>query len=140
MSSRNTSLVRAFLKGVDKPVSAYDILDALRCEGIRAPLQIYRALAKLIETGEAHRIESLNAFVACRKHDCSGREVSVFMLCKDCEKVTEMADIGVSNALDSLCSTAKFDCTKRVIEITGACGQCIPVGPGDDSSRQRRAA
>ena len=49
--SRNESLVYDFLDGADKPASAYEILDALRGDGLRAPQQVYRALSKLIETG-----------------------------------------------------------------------------------------
>jgi len=60
--SRNETLVYGFLETTDKPASAYEILDGLRGDGLRAPQQVYRALSKLIETGAVHRIESLNAF------------------------------------------------------------------------------
>jgi Fur family transcriptional regulator, zinc uptake regulator len=63
--TRNQDLVLKTLNAADTPLSAYDILDRLRGDGLRAPLQIYRALDKLIEHGLAHRLESLNAFVCC---------------------------------------------------------------------------
>ena len=62
--SRNELLAYDFLEDTGKPASAFEILDALRDEGLRAPLQVYRALSKLIDSGSVHRIESLNAFVA----------------------------------------------------------------------------
>ncbi len=63
--TRNQSLVFNALDGASGPLSAYDILDKLRADGFRAPLQVYRALDKLVEYGMVHRLESLNAFVAC---------------------------------------------------------------------------
>src|SRR3954469_5779227 len=52
-----------------KPLSAYDILDRARSDALKAPVQVYRALEKLSGRGLVHRIEALNAFVACS--DCS---------------------------------------------------------------------
>ena len=124
MNSRNEKLVYAYLKDEVAPVSAYDILDGLRDEGIRAPLQVYRALTRLIEDGAAHRIESQNAFVACKQHECTENVASIFMLCKNCKKVTEIADNAISAAIDTLCLENNFKCEKRVIEISGACTAC----------------
>lgn len=121
--SRNESLVYDFLDGADKPASAYEILDALRGDGLRAPQQVYRALSKLIETGEVHRIESLNAFVTCKHHGC-GSEVSIFMLCERCDEVSEVVDTSIAAALDALCTARQFNGNRRMIEITGICTSC----------------
>ena len=122
--SRNENLVLNYLNAAGKPASAYDILDALRSEGLRAPLQIYRALSKLIESGSVHRIESLNAFVVCKHHECSGREVSIFMLCERCDEVTEAVDSATAKALAELCHSRGFSGTSQMIEITGVCQAC----------------
>lgn len=63
--TKNQALVMGALTHSDGPLSAYTILDKLRDQGFRAPLQVYRALDKLLEYGLVHRLESLNAFVAC---------------------------------------------------------------------------
>src|SRR5690606_24509193 len=47
--TRNQELVLGTLAHAEAPLSAYDILDRLRSEGLRAPLQVYRALDKLTE-------------------------------------------------------------------------------------------
>ena len=122
--SRNETLVFEFLEAAGKPASAYDILDGLRGEGLRAPLQVYRALSKLIESGTVHRIESLNAFVACKHQGCGGREVSIFMLCERCDSVTEAVDTDTATALASLCTARSFSGTRQMIEITGVCAAC----------------
>ncbi len=57
--TRNQSLVLDTLSQSGGPLSAYTILDQLRDHGFRAPLQVYRALDKLVEFGMVHRLESL---------------------------------------------------------------------------------
>ena len=52
--------------------------------GLRAPLQVYRALDKLVETGLVHRLESLNAFVACAHKHCHDDCASAFAICEKC--------------------------------------------------------
>ena len=46
--TRNQSLVLGALTNAGGPLSAYTILDRLRDDGFRAPLQVYRALEKLL--------------------------------------------------------------------------------------------
>ncbi|HSO47903.1 MAG TPA: transcriptional repressor, partial [Rhizobiaceae bacterium] len=55
--TKNQSLVMGALARSDGPLSAYTILDQLRDNGFRAPLQVYRALEKLVEFGLVHRLE-----------------------------------------------------------------------------------
>ena len=53
--TKNQSLVMSALMESNAPMSAYTILDKLRDEGFRAPLQAYRALDNLVEFGLVHR-------------------------------------------------------------------------------------
>ena len=49
-----------------RALGAYEILDRLRAEGLGSqPPVAYRALDFLMKAGFVHRIETLNAFVAC---------------------------------------------------------------------------
>jgi len=122
--TRNETLVYTLLCQADRPLSAYNILDALRDKGIRAPLQVYRALGKLVERGAVHRIESVNGFVACQLHDCGGSEVSIFMLCTQCERANEFTDASIDKTLQALGDDRKFQAAHKVIEITGLCADC----------------
>lgn len=122
--SKNEKLVFDFLEETGKPVRAYDILDALRDDGLRAPLQVYRALGKLIESGDVHKIESLNAFVACKHSACASSEISIFMLCERCDVVTETVDAATAESLAALCKTRGFSGNRQMIEITGTCQSC----------------
>ncbi|HHY51098.1 MAG TPA: transcriptional repressor [Alphaproteobacteria bacterium] len=125
--TRNQSLVLGVLRQASAPRSAYDILDGLRGEGLRAPLQVYRALDKLIEMGLVHRLESLNAFVACADpHDHEGHAhgVIAFAICEDCGAVTEFHDDMIEGRLAAWQKSEHFKPEKTTIEIRGHCRAC----------------
>lgn len=125
--TKNQRRVLATLSAADTPLSAYTILDRLRPEGFRAPLQVYRALEKLIAAGLVHRIESLNAFVACSAPACADHATVVFMLCEGCGGVDEFADDPIGQRLTDLCRTRHFRAEKRMVEVRGRCGDCLDV-------------
>ena len=79
--SQNQRLVMDVLDREMGAMSAYMILDELRENGFRAPLQVYRALEKLISMGRVHRLESLNAFIACAHLSCEKIGVTAFLIC-----------------------------------------------------------
>ena len=133
--TRNQLLVRKTLRAAKQPVSAYDILDRLRAEGIKAPLQIYRALEVLMEKGEAHRLESLNAFVACAGPDChpssnekEGQDpvadIVGFAICERCGKTDEFRDPRLCRRLEACARKRGFVTDHSVIEISGLCETC----------------
>lgn len=90
--TRNQTLVFDVLSKAEGPLSAYTILDQLRDDGFRAPLQVYRALEKLLDYGMVHRLESLNAFVACAHPQCHEHGLIAFAICEQCGQVTEFSD------------------------------------------------
>ncbi len=122
--TKNQSLVMGQLSKADGPLSAYTILDQLREHGFRAPLQVYRALDKLVEFGLVHRLESLNAFVACRQPDCETHQFTAFMICEACGQVDEISDDKLTQRLNVLARDAEFALRKTTIELRGACGTC----------------
>ena len=120
----NETLVYDLLRQADTPLSAYSILDALRDQGVRAPLQVYRALNKLIERGAVHRIESINGFVACSLTNCGARAVSIFMLCTKCERAAEFTDPAIDQKINALADDRLFAAEHKVIEMAGLCASC----------------
>lgn len=122
--TRNQSLVMDTLDHAAGPMSAYTILDALRPDGLRAPLQVYRALDKLLERGMVHRLESLNAFVACRHTQCHASGIVSFTICETCDKVLEFSDDGLNERLKSWSRAEGFHPVRSIIEIRGTCAQC----------------
>jgi len=123
--TRNQELVLGTLNGSAAPLSAYDILDRLRGEGLRAPLQIYRALDKLVERGLAHRLESLNAFVACADAHCHRKGLIAFAICETCGKVDEFADAVIEARLGGWAAAEGFKVGRTTMEIRGTCAACL---------------
>ncbi|RUT30288.1 transcriptional repressor [Arsenicitalea aurantiaca] len=124
--TRNQALVLQALTHAEAPVSAYGLLDLLRAEGLRAPLQVYRALEKLTELGLVHRLESLNAFVACahgHSHDADAGPVA-FAICEDCGRVDEFSDPVVEARLGDWAEKKGFVARRTTIELRGRCGAC----------------
>lgn len=122
--TRNQSLVLGALRRATGPLSAYTILDQLRDEGLRAPLQVYRALDKLVASGSVHRLESLNAFIACSHPGCDRSQTIAFAICERCANVTEFADERLAGDLEALAARDGFALRKTVIELRGTCSDC----------------
>ena len=115
--------VLRYLQQQDRPVSAYDILEGLRSDGVTASTTVYRALEKLLDAGRIHRIESLNAWtVCCGEHD---EKIPVFAICDDCGIVTEHIDTDFKNSVVRLSKTTGFEPNHSVLEIHGRCSDCI---------------
>jgi Fur family zinc uptake transcriptional regulator len=114
--------VLRYLMQQDRPLSAYDILEGLRPDGVTASTTIYRALEKLLESGRVHRIESLNAWtVCCGTHDDN---IPVFAICDDCGIVTEHIDVEFTNSIAGLSKRTGFAPNHSVLEIHGRCSEC----------------
>lgn len=126
--TKNQSVVRDALMDAGRAMTAYDILDAVRAEGIRAPVQVYRALERLLETGLVHRIESMNAFVACAHdhgHDGGAHgDVVAFSICKDCGDVSELSASAIAPSVEALAKPAKFATESAIVELRGHCSAC----------------
>jgi len=122
--TRNQSLVLDVLEGSDAPLSAYSILDQLRGEGLKAPLQVYRALDKLLDLGLAHRLESLNAFIACAEPQCHRTGLIAFAICESCSQVSEFSDEVVRERLAAWADREGFVPSRTTMEIRGTCQTC----------------
>lgn len=136
--TRNQKLVFEALAGTDGPLSAYGILDRLRDQGFRAPLQVYRALDKLLGFGLVHRLESLNAFVACAHPHCGDSGRSAFAICETCGRVEEFSDDLIDTRLDGWAEAKGFAVAKTTIEVRGLCAACRP-GDGAETASRRPA-
>ena len=68
--SKNQKIIFDLIDKSSEPLKAYSILFNVQKKGINAPLQVYRALDKLVEIGKIHKIESRNAFIACQNSSC----------------------------------------------------------------------
>lgn len=104
------------------PSKAYDLLEKLDGEGAAKPPTIYRALEFLQDAKLAHKIESLNAYVACGH--TSHSHSPLFLICDTCENAEELHAENTSNALNQEVTAAGFKLDKAVIELRGVCKDC----------------
>ena len=105
------------------PLGAYAILSQLADSGFNAqPPVAYRALDFLVENGFAHRIEKINAFVACNRP--GEGHAPVFMICNDCGQVAEASAKSQSSSLDRTARAIGFDIEHTVVEAHGVCAGC----------------
>ena len=75
--SKNQQIVLEIIEKAKEPLKAYSILFSVQKKGIKAPPQVYRALDRLIKLGKIHKIESKNAFVACKNDNCTISNLSL---------------------------------------------------------------
>lgn len=111
------------LRTADGPLTAYQVLDAVREHGITAPPTVYRALNRLVEEGLAHRVESINAYVACAHSHHSDRAV-IFAICDDCGMVEEIDDPEAIARLRETAESDAFQVQRMAVEARGLCEQC----------------
>jgi Fur family zinc uptake transcriptional regulator len=106
-----------------KPVKAYDLLDSLRdTHGNAAPPTVYRALDFLLENGFIHKLESINAYVACH-HPAVQHQVP-FLICDVCDGAQEVCDPRVAELIEAQARTFGFTPQGQTVEVHGVCKNC----------------
>lgn len=122
--SKNQQIVLELIKKANEPLKAYSILSNVQKKGIKAPLQVYRALNKLMEIGKIHKIESKNTFVACKNNDCKISKASAFYICESCEDISEVNDAKLTKYLSSFNANNEMRVNKYNLEFFGVCKNC----------------
>jgi Fur family zinc uptake transcriptional regulator len=106
-----------------RALGAYDILDILRAEGQTAqPPVAYRALDFLVQHGFAHKVERLNAFIACAHP--GEAHAPALLICRSCRKVAETPSEPLREPLDRAARAAGFEIEATVVEAVGLCPNC----------------
>ncbi len=103
------------------PIKAYDVIDRFHPEGAAKPPTVYRALGFLEQMGLIHRIESLNAFVACDTHD--HQHTAGFLLCECCGQSQEIALPDIA-AIEAGAAKTGFRVQHVTLEARGLCADC----------------
>ena len=110
-----------------RAMTAYEVLDRLAAAGLGAqPPIAYRALEFLTANGLAHRIERLNAFVACTHGGAEHR--AAFLVCRLCRRVAETALPRATRGLIEEAAAAGFAVETLVVEAEGLCDACREQG------------
>ncbi len=103
-------------------MGAYDILGLLSDEGFASqPPVVYRALDFLVDNGFVHKIEKLNAYVACTHPQ--DEHAPVFLICRKCDTVAETA-VSLRTSLGSAAKEMGFKIESTTVEALGLCPSC----------------
>lgn len=106
-----------------RAMTAYEVLDRLRAAGLGGqPPVAYRALDFLVANGLAHRIERLNAFVACTHG--GAEHAAAFLVCRACRRVAETALPRAMRGLVDEAAAGGFAVETLVVEAEGLCDAC----------------
>ncbi|MAC81417.1 MAG: Fur family transcriptional regulator [Rhodobacteraceae bacterium] len=106
-----------------RAMGAYDILPTLAEEKLGSqPPVVYRALDFLVKNGLAHRIELLNAYIACAHLGKSHKPV--FLICRSCRLVAEAEAELARGQLGDAAAGAGFTIERMVVEVEGLCPSC----------------
>ena len=106
-----------------KAIGAYELLDLFRQQDPKAkPVTIYRALDFLMEAGLVHKIESLNAFIACLQAETQHK--SAILICDQCKNAYEINATSVYESLFALSETVQFEPQNLTLELHGLCANC----------------
>ena len=107
-----------------KPSKAYDLLGEVSKMNYSAkPPTVYRALDFLLENGFIHKINTLNAYIACThtlKHDHC-----YFIICDKCDQVQECCDEAITETIEKTLSQNRFSHKEIALEISGSCDDCL---------------
>ena len=124
--NRNEAAVYHELVREGCALTAYELLDSVRTSGIRSPTQVYRALERLAERRLVHRVESMNAFIACKHaHDDDQHPNAVaFTICDKCGNVSEIDLSTVNHKLSDVAAKTGFKTEHTLYELRGKCRNC----------------
>lgn len=120
--TKNERRVWETMVGSGEPMKAYEILDALKGSGVRAPMTVYRALDGLEAKGLIHKLEGKNTYVICN-HSRPHR-LQVFLVCDECPTVTEIDVKGLDTLLSPFARDAGFKIETARLEVRGRCEGC----------------
>jgi Fur family zinc uptake transcriptional regulator len=116
--------VFAALAGFDRPVSAYDVTDAVSIAlGRRiAANSVYRILDLFVANNLASRVESANAFIANAHPDCP--HDCIFLVCDRCGRATHVDDDRITGDVRAAAKSKGFRPLRPVVEVRGICAAC----------------
>ena len=120
--TKNQKIVFNLLQNSGEPLKAYTILESLKREGLKSPLQVYRALDKLVELGIIHKIESQNSFIACSNSNCASN--TAFTICRKCGDVKEIKNNHLFEQVSDLGKKNRLKVQRFNLEFYVDCNGC----------------
>ena len=110
-----------------RALGAYEVLDKLRAENLGSqPPVAYRALEFLVGNGFAHKVERLNAFIACAHPGQT--HAPTFLICRACDGVVEADSSANAKSIGTAAGAVGFTVERMAVEVEGLCPACTEGG------------
>lgn len=122
LTSGRERTLRLIIEG-GGPLKAYDLIAKFHPDGSAKPPTVYRALSFLEQSGLIHRIESLNAYVACLTPEDD--HSAGFLICKCCGHSEEIQGLPL-DMFEAKAKALNFEPQDYRMEIFGLCHSCQP--------------
>ncbi|TAM82895.1 MAG: transcriptional repressor [Candidimonas sp.] len=107
-----------------RSLKAYELLDEIRqIQPGAAPPTVYRALDFLVREGLVHRLDAINAWVACP--DAAGEPHDLLIVCTHCGAVAQLSDPILSERLAERVAGTGFVLTGHETELRAVCRRCL---------------
>lgn len=104
--------------------SAYEIVECVAESGKRLQaVQVYRALEILIKMGLVHRIQSMNAYIACTSDEEEHHNPQL-LFCSSCKRVAELTSDTISTLISKIAKQTQFKLDYGLVELVGLCPEC----------------
>ena len=131
---RLTDLRRAIFEILiksEKPLRAYEIIEKMREHGKRIhAATIYRILEFLSSNGLVHRVDALNAYIACTKNHTD--HPSLLFICSNCSRTAEIDDPELCGSIHKNLIKLGMSSNNDCIEVKGRCENCAIQSAMDD--------
>lgn len=112
----------------ERALSPYEISDIYKdvFKSSIPVMSVYRMLDFLVDNDLAHRLKSINKYIACSHIACDhSHEIPQFMICDNCEDVREIGiKKNIINAIRTSLNKANFTLGNPQLELHGLCQSC----------------
>lgn len=123
--TRNQKMIYRALCRMERAVKAYELLDRLRPQGVKAAPTVYRALHELEAKGLVRHLVSSRSFVALGEPACEQKR-NIMFVCEDCGKANTIDNNAIVSALESNAREMGFKIRTYHLELSTSCLNCAP--------------
>jgi len=127
--TRSRRVVIDMLARSDRALSPYGIIERLRADSVEATpdvVTVYRVLDLLETMDLAHRVHTVNGYVACARPKVAGCHHHP-VICSGCGRIAEV-DGHAAEPLTSPAGVDGWTITGHVLEFSGLCPDCRGQG------------
>lgn len=121
--TRNQMMIYQALLDLGRAAKAYELLDVLRAQGVKAAPTVYRALHELQDKGLVQHVLSNRTFFALEQPDLQHRQ-KLTLVCDECGETRLIKSNSVLSALKSNARASGFLVQSYNLEIATDCRAC----------------